>query len=77
MRRLLRDSLLLLLPCLFLAGALYVQGRVTAPSEAVSSPAAIMRRIRLAARCTSESMELTACSERCSGASCMAGAPSA
>ena len=41
MRRLLRNALLLLLPCLFLAGALYVQGRVTAPSEAVSSPAAI------------------------------------
>ena len=41
MRRLFRNALLLLLPCLFLAGALYVQGRVTAPSEAVSSPAAI------------------------------------
>ena len=41
MRRLLRDSLLLLLPCLFLAGALYVQGQLTASSEAVSSPVAI------------------------------------
>ena len=41
MRRLLRNSLMLLLPCLFLAGALYVQGRVTSRSEAASASAAI------------------------------------
>lgn len=39
MRRLLRDSALLLLPCLFLAAALYVQGRVV--SAPASAPAAI------------------------------------
>lgn len=41
MRRLFRTSMMLLLPCLFLAGALYVQGRVTSLPEPVSSPAAI------------------------------------
>ena len=41
MRRLLRNSLMLLLPCLFLAGALYVQGRVTSQPETASAPAAI------------------------------------
>ena len=39
MRRFFRNSLILLFPCLFLAGVLYVQSRVA--SEPASSVAAI------------------------------------